>query len=182
MPSVTRTALAPTVRTLQALDATHAITTFVDDAHGRRLSVRDPDTVGQHCTYDALSRDLHWTDTARAVMSSTYDLAGNGTPQTDANGQLTAMVYDLRGRRTTLTDRNSAVTAWDYDVAGHEFSMTDAQTKVYTHDNSGPKITTQWPDHAADNATFWTSRPAPSKPKTTQRRAHRYSIPSDGPR
>ena len=138
-------------RTMQSLDATSAITTFIYNANGRRLSVRDPNTVGQDCTYDALGRDLACTDTAGAVTSRTYDLAGNVTTQTDAKGKLTSMVYDSRGRRTTLTDRIAAVTAWVFDAAGNELSMTDAenQTTVYTYDNSGRKITTQWPDHVA---------------------------------
>ena len=46
------------------------------------MSVRDPNTVGQDCTYDALGRDLSCTDTAGAVTSSTYDLAGNRKTQT----------------------------------------------------------------------------------------------------
>ncbi len=134
-----------------ALDATGAITTFVYNANGQRLSVRDPNNVGQDCTYDPLGRDLSCTDTAGAVTSRTYDLAGNVTTQTDAKGKLTAMVYDSRGRRTTLTDRIAAVTAWVFDAAGNELSMTDAegQTTVYTYDNSGQRITIQWPDHVS---------------------------------
>ncbi len=138
-------------RTLQSLDATSAITAFVYNANGQRLSVRDPNNVGQDCTYDALGRDLSCTDTAGAVTSRTYDLSGNVTTQTDAKGKLTSMVYDSRGRRTTLTDRINAVTAWVFDAAGNELSMTDAegQTTVYTYDNSGRRITTQWPDHVS---------------------------------
>ncbi len=138
-------------RTLQSLDATNAITTFVYNANGQRLSVRDPNNVGQDCTYDTLGRDLSCTDTAGAVTSRTYDLSGNVKTQTDAKGKLTSMVYDSRGRRTTLTDRIAAVTAWVYDAAGNELSMTDAenQTTVYGYDNSGRRTTIQWPDHVA---------------------------------
>ncbi len=138
-------------RTMQSLDATGAITTFVYNANGQRLSVRDPNNVGQDCTYDPLGRDLSCTDTAGAVTSRTYDLAGNVKTQTDAKGKLTAMVYDSRSRRTSLTDRISAVTAWVYDAAGNELSMTDAenQTTVYGYDNSGRRTSIQWPDHVA---------------------------------
>ncbi len=38
-------------RTMQSLDATGAITAFVYNANGQRLSVRDPNNVGQDCTY-----------------------------------------------------------------------------------------------------------------------------------
>ena len=138
-------------RTLQSLDATSAITTFVYNANGQRLSVRDPNNVGQDCTYDTLGRDLSCTDTAGAVTSRTYDLAGNVTTQTDAKGKLTTLAYDSRGRQTSLTDRIAAVTAWVFDAAGNELSMTDAegQTTVYGYDNAGRRITTQWPDHVA---------------------------------
>ena len=138
-------------RTLQSLDATSAITTFVYNANGQRLSVRDPNNVGQDCTYDPLGRDLSCTDTVGAVTSRTFDLAGQAKTQTDAKGKLTAMAYDSRGRRTTLTDRIAATTTWTFDPAGNELSMTDAenQTTVYGYDNSGRRTTIQWPDHVA---------------------------------
>ena len=138
-------------RTMQSLDPANAITAFTYDAGGRRLSIRDPNTVGQNCTYDALGRDLVCTDTAAAVTSKTYDLSGNMKTQTDAKGKLTTLVYDSRNRRTTLTDRIAATTTWTHDAAGNELTMTDAenQTTVYGYDNSGRRITTQWPDHVA---------------------------------
>jgi RHS repeat-associated protein len=138
-------------RTIQTLDATSAITAFTYDAGGRRLSGRDPNNVGQDCTYDALGRDLSCTDTAGAVTSRTFNLAGNVKAQVDAKSHTTTMVYDSRGRRVGMTDRINATTTWAFDAAGNELTMTDAenQTTAYTYDSSGRRISIQWPDHVA---------------------------------
>jgi len=142
-------------RTIQSLDQTSAITAFTYDAGGRRLSVRDPNNVGQDCTYDQLGRDLSCTDTAGAVTSQTYDLAGNVLTQVDAKSHTTTLVYDSRGRKTSLTDRISATTTWTFDAAGNELTMTDAesQTTTYTYDNAGRRLTIQWPDHVAGTSS-----------------------------
>jgi RHS repeat-associated protein len=138
-------------RTNQSLDATSAITAFTYDAGGRRLSVRDPNNVGQDCTYDALGRDLSCTDTAGAVTSRTYNLSGGVKTQVDAKSHTTSMVYDSRSRRVSMTDRINATTSWTFDATGNELTMTDAenQTTAYTYDNAGRRITIQWPDHVA---------------------------------
>ena len=48
-------------RTLESHDALGKITKYEYDAGGNRLSVRDPNNVGQDCIYDALRRDLSCT-------------------------------------------------------------------------------------------------------------------------
>lgn len=142
-------------RTIQSIDAEGFVTAFEYDANGNRLKVRDPNGVGQDCTYDALNRDIACGDTQELLdgvtRTTAYDLAGNKLRQTDAKGHTTYSYYDARGRRFETKDRNNATTSFTFDAAGNELSLTDAenQTTNYEYDTLGRRVKTVWPDHVA---------------------------------
>ena len=136
-------------RTIQSIDQLSKITSFTYDAAGNRLSVRDPNNVGQDCIYDIRGRDTQCTDTAGAVAKKDYDKTGNVIKQTDAKNKFTYITFDARGREKTSTDRINGVTTRTYLATGQLDTLNDAQnqTTTYTYDDAGVKLTEQYPDH-----------------------------------
>ena len=141
-------------RTIQSIDQLSKITSFTYDAAGSRLSVRDPNNVGQDCIYDIRGRDTQCTDTAGAVTKKDYDKTGNVIKQTDAKNKFTYITFDARGRQKTTTDRINGVTTNTYLATGQLTSLSDAenQTTAYTYDDAGQKLSEQYPDHVASSA------------------------------
>jgi len=142
-------------RTIETVDAENNITQFWYDADGNRLKFRDPNGVGEDCTYDARNRRTSCADTqeqAEGVQRGwVYDKHGNVLQQTDAKGNATVHVYDARDRKTSATDRLGGVTQFAYDANGNLLSLTDAenQTTSYEYDPAGRKIKETDPDHVA---------------------------------
>jgi YD repeat-containing protein len=56
--SVNRTRTDGAGRTIQTVDAENHVTSQTYDAAGNQLTVRDPNSVGQNCCYDALGRRI----------------------------------------------------------------------------------------------------------------------------
>ena len=141
-------------RTIQSRDPLGKITAYTFDASGNRLSVADPNGVGQTCTFDPLGRDLTCTDTAGAATSSTYDSVGNKLTSTDAKSQTMSYEFDVLNRQTKQTDRLGGETVFAYKVTGQLESLTDAESQVtsYTYDDNGTKLTETYPDHTAGTA------------------------------
>ena len=138
-------------RTIQSHDALDKITLLTYDASGNQLSVRDPNGVGQDCSYDPLGRDISCTDTAGVATSQTYDLAGNKITSTDGKNETSTYEYDVLGRQTKQTDRLGGETLFAYTDLGQLESLTDAENQVtsYTYDDNGTKLTETYPDHTA---------------------------------
>ncbi len=142
-------------RSIQSVDAANFVTNVKSDANGNRLSVRDPNNVGQDCVFDALNRDNQCADTQELLDNvnrrKSFNLAGQVVQEIDAKNKTTSHVYDARGRKATTTDRINATTVWSYDAVSNETSMTDAenQTTSYGYDALNRRITIQWPDHVA---------------------------------
>ena len=141
-------------RTIQSIDQLSKITSFTYDPAGNRLSVRDPNNVGQDCLYDIRGRDTQCTDTAGAVTKKDYDKTGNVIKQTDAKNKFTYITFDARGRQKTSTDRINGVTTNTYLATGQLASLNDAenQTTAYTYDDAGQKLSEQYPDHVTGSA------------------------------
>jgi YD repeat-containing protein len=48
-----------------------------DDANSNRLSIRDPNNVGEDCIFDARNRETSCTDTAGDTTQKFYDAHNN---------------------------------------------------------------------------------------------------------
>ncbi len=138
-------------RTIQSVDALGKITSFEYNAAGNQTKIRDPNSVGEDCTYDALGRDLTCTDTANDETSSSYDDGGNKISFTDAKDETTDYQFDARGRQIKITDRLGGETEFAYTDTGQLSSLTDAEDDVtsYTYNDAGGKLTETYPDHTA---------------------------------
>ncbi|MEM6472846.1 MAG: RHS repeat-associated core domain-containing protein, partial [Planctomycetota bacterium] len=136
-------------RMIRSVDQLAKVTTYEYDAGGNRLKIRDPNSVGQDCLYDALGRQTQCTDTGSDVTKSSYDLAGNKITSTDAKNEDTTYNYDARGRQIKQTDRLGGETEFAYTDMNRLSSLTDAENQVtsYTYDAAGFKLTETYPDH-----------------------------------
>jgi RHS repeat-associated protein len=143
-------------RTIQTLDATNQITKYTYDANSNQLSVRDPNSVGLTCVYDARNRDTSCTDTFGATTGKTYDKSNNVTVTIDAKSQNTTFSYDARDRRSSSTDRNSGVTQWTFDRNSNLLTLQDAegQTTTYSYDVRNLQVTETLPDGGTRTYTY----------------------------
>ncbi len=119
-----------------AVDAENEVTTAEYDANGNRVSLRDPNSVGDDCTYDLRNRRTACLDSHGDTTATGYDLDSNVTSETDGLSHTTAHVYDARERRTSTTDRNSNTTTFGYDAVSNLTSIVDAEsgTTSYVYD------------------------------------------------
>ncbi len=62
-------------RVIESVDAENQITSATYDAGGNRLTIRDPNNVGQDCTFDARNRDISCTDTQGDTTQTGYNAA-----------------------------------------------------------------------------------------------------------
>lgn len=138
-------------RTIRSIDQLGKATNYTYDAAGNRLTVRDPNNVGQDVVYDNLGRAGLTTDTSSDTTNSSYDKAGNRISATDGKSHSTAYVFDARGRQKSQTDRISGATSFTYRATGQLASLTDAESQVtsYIYDDAGQKLTEQYPDHTS---------------------------------
>ena len=142
-------------RTIQVVDAENFITQFTFDGNGNRLSVHDPNNVGDDCTYNERNRRVRCADTQEQIehvnRQWVYDAHGNMIQRIDAKGNATLTAYDARNRRTSATDRLGGVAAFAYDTNGNQLSLTDAenQTTSYEYDLANRKVKEAYADHVA---------------------------------
>jgi len=150
---ITRSRTDGAGRTIESVDAENFVSTFSSDANGNQIAVRDPNSVGQDCTYDALNRDIQCADTLELANNwnrkKAYDVAGNLVKETDAKNHDTLHAYDSRSRRVSTTDRLGGMTIRAYDAGGNLLSLTDPenQTTSYTYDSANRKLSEAYPDH-----------------------------------
>jgi RHS repeat-associated protein len=111
-------------------DGENRKTTYGYDPNGNRLSVRDPNSVGQDCVYDAANRDIRCTDTAGAKTERTYNAHSTLVTAKDALTHVTTHAYDGRERKTSTTDRIAGVTTFAYDANSNLVKITDAELPV----------------------------------------------------
>jgi len=75
-------------RSIQSVDAENFVTNIKYDANGNRLSIRDPNNVGQDCVYDALNRDKQCADTQELLDNvnrrKSFNLDGQVVQEIDA--------------------------------------------------------------------------------------------------
>lgn len=138
-------------RVLESEDAEGRITAMTYDAGGNRLSIRDPNGVGQDCVYDDRGRDISCTDTQGDNTLTAYNLASQPVTKTDAKGKTDTCKYDPRGRKIECTNRVGSVTKWRHDQIGNLERLEDgeAQQTDYVYDTRNLKTQTTWPNHLA---------------------------------
>ena len=120
-------------RVRQSVDAESRTTSLSYDANGTRVSIRDPNNVGQDCVIDAVGRDTQCTDTAGAVTSRIYNAHNQIICSTDALAKVTTCTFDSRDRKVSCLDRIAGTTAYAYDANSNLLTITDAETKVTTY-------------------------------------------------
>ena len=107
-------------RTIKTIDAEGFATTYRYDNNSNRVSYRDPNNVGEDCTYDARGRKTVCADTQELAngffRGYAYDAHSNVIAMTDAKGETSTTVFDARDRQTSTTDRIDATTAFTYDT------------------------------------------------------------------
>jgi RHS repeat-associated protein len=117
-------------------DAENRKTTVGYDANGNRVTMRDPNQVGDDCVYDAADREVRCTDTAGSSTRRSYNAHGSVLTVTDPIGGLTTHAYDGRERRISITDRVAGITTFAYDANRNLVRLTDAEGRAtdYVHD------------------------------------------------
>lgn len=152
-------------RIVTSIDGEGQATAIAYDAVGNRVSILDPNSVGQTCTFDARQREVVCTDTTGAARSAVYDSHGNAVQTTDAAGKQEVHVYDARDRRVRSTDRVAGVTEFVYDAGGLLRSIRDADaiaknqaepTTAYDYDARGVLVRESYRDQQPEG-TFDTA-------------------------
>jgi RHS repeat-associated protein len=125
------------------------------DAAGNVVNLRDANTVGKDCVYDALNRRTSCTDTNGSVVKWEYDRAGDVTAVVDPMLIRATCSYDARRRPTSCVDRTGATRRLAYDAASNTTSTTDGDGNVttYAYDARNLRTTTTYPDAATDKIT-----------------------------
>ena len=145
--NTTRTRADGAGRVRQSIDAENRTTLLSYNATGTRVSVRDPNNVGQDCVIDAVGRDTQCTDTAGAVTSRIYNAHNQVVSSTDALGKVTTCTFDARDRKVSCLDRIAGTTTFTYDAGSNLLTITDAEDKVttYAYNNRNLLISETYP-------------------------------------
>ncbi len=121
-----------------ALGQTSYITSY--DAHGKPLSMTDPNDLVTQMTYDARQR-LLTRNVGGEVTTNTYDAAGQITQVTRPDGSYIAYTYDAAHRLTGIGDSMGNSIAYTLDAMGnriqenvYDATSTLAQTKSRVFD------------------------------------------------
>ena len=142
-------------RKTKTIDAAHfgttVGTTFVHDAVGNLISLKDPENNETKFTYDNLNRLKTETNALDDARSFEYDLNGHRTKRTDRNERVVEWFYDNLGRMTKekweqgATDRELT---FGYDAAGRMTSADDSDTNGrdydYVFDELGRLEESEW--------------------------------------
>jgi RHS repeat-associated protein len=145
-------------RDVVAVDALGKVTSRSFDPVGNLVATRNPNGVGQDCTYDELGQETACTDTAGDTRRHERDAAGNLTATVDGAGARATCTYDARDRAVSCKDANGATTTSTYDQSGNLTALTDAEGGVtrYTYDARGLQTTVTFPDSTSstDKQTY----------------------------
>jgi RHS repeat-associated protein len=146
-------------RTLLTQDPAGNLAGAAYDANSNRVITRDPNGLGQDCTFDKLNRDITCADLQEQFettsRSKTYNAHGAILTTTDAEGESTANTYDVRDRLATSEDANALVTDYGYDANNNLLTLTDPKnaTRSWTYDQRDLKVTKSMPD-ANDTCSY----------------------------
>jgi RHS repeat-associated protein len=143
-------------RTLRTIDAESKVMQYGFDAASNRVSIRDPNSVGEDCVFDARNRRTQCTDTHGDVTHTAYDADNNVITMTDALSHDTTCVYDARERKTSCTDRVSGVTSYTYDENNNLLTLTDGDsgTTTYVYDARNLTSSETLPPSTGGTRTF----------------------------
>ncbi|QNN21559.1 hypothetical protein HED60_04475 [Planctomycetales bacterium ZRK34] len=155
---VTRSRSDGAGRTLQSVDQLANITKLTYDNNSNRLSVRDPNNIGDDCVFDPRNRRTSCTDTQGDTTSTAYDHNSIVITTTDAKSHSTTSVFDARGRRLTVTDRNNGTTTYAYDFNNNLTRIIDADSATlgitdYEYDPRNLKIKATYPTNSGTPGT-----------------------------
>jgi len=129
------------------------------DANCNRPISRDPNGLGENCTFDPLNRKTICADLQEIAESKsrtkTYNAHNAILTTTDAEGHATSTTYDARDRTTTSTDANNLVTAYSYDLNNNRLTLKDPKsaTRSWTYEARNLKLTKTMPD-ANDTCSY----------------------------
>jgi RHS repeat-associated protein len=122
------------------------------DANSNRVITRDPNGLGQDCTYDNLNRDITCADLQEqaetTTRSKTYNAHGAVVTTIDAEGEDTLNTYDVRDRLYTSKDANDLITEYGYDENNNLLTLTDPKnaTRSWTYEERNLKESKSMPD------------------------------------
>lgn len=130
-----------------SVDALSQVTLAAFDANGNRVSIRDPNGIGQDCVYDSRNRDITCTDTVGAVTAKIFDAHGNVVTTTDALGHVTTCTFDGNDRKVSCKDRIAATTVFQFDLSSNLTKITDAEGGVtdYAYDGRNLLVSETYP-------------------------------------
>ena len=124
-----------------------AVTTYVYDPVGNRLTATEPDGNTTTTVYDSDNRVTQVTNAAGDVTMTTYDGVGNVITVTAPNLNVTTNIYDSLNRLIQVTDSAGAVSSFSYDPVGNRVTSTDGNgnTTSYAYDSLNRLVTTTDP-------------------------------------
>ncbi|MFD2160623.1 RHS repeat domain-containing protein [Rubritalea tangerina] len=130
------------------------------DANSNVVSTRDPNGLGQDCTFDALNRDVTCADLQEQADGvdryKLYNAASQVISSADAQGNVTTQSYDARNRLVSTTDPNQIVVDYTYDANSNLTSLNDGngntRTWEYNARNLKSRKTNPTPNDVLDYA------------------------------
>ncbi len=149
-------------RTLLMEDAAGFLTGRAYDANSNSLITRDPNGLGQNCTYDNLNRETECADLQEAdentSRTTTYNAHNATLTSTDAEGNTTTHVYDIRDRLSSTEDPNNLTTAYGYDANNYLLTLTDGKgaTRSWTYDIRNLRISKTMPGSSGADTCLYT--------------------------
>ena len=142
-------------RTVVTVDGLGHPSAAAYDPDGSILRSRDPNGLGQDCSYDELHRRTACADLQEQAESTqrtwTYNAASQVTAATDAAGNSDTAAYDARGRTLSTTDRNTLTTSYTYDPNSNLLTLTDPKGNTRSWEYDARDLTTakNYPDHVS---------------------------------
>ncbi|HEY0705844.1 MAG TPA: hypothetical protein VGG33_03560, partial [Polyangia bacterium] len=123
------------------------------DAGGNQKSVRDPNNVGEDCSFDVLGRRTSCVDTQGDSTGWEYDTENNQTASIDGRQVRSTCAFDGRNRKASCTDGIGATTTWAYDANSNITDITDAEGKVthYEYNLRNQRTETKYADSSGPN-------------------------------
>ncbi len=94
---------------------TAPVTSFVNDAFGRRTRITDPESGITRFTYDDMGNLLTLTDPENNTTSYAYDGMGRITIDTNQLSDTRSFQYSSEGNLARKVDRNGRITQYTYD-------------------------------------------------------------------
>jgi RHS repeat-associated protein len=118
-------------RTLLTADARGNLAGAAYDANSNRVISRDPNGLGENCTFDNLNRDITCTDLQEQAettnRSKTYNAHNAVVTATNAEGHTIENTYDVRDRLAFSEDANNIITSYGYDKNNNLRTLTDGE-------------------------------------------------------